>query len=169
MAGRTAARTDANQSAIVGILRRAGATVQSLASVGRGVPDLLIGYQGRNYLAEVKDGSKRPSDRRLTDDERRWLVRWTGQAAVIETALEALNLIGLEPDQAITICAEQPAKKTAAKKTDGEYLCPVHSIRLRYVLKGGAGHCRVCWQYVQAAGIPMPSPQQKEKKREKKK
>ncbi|MGH9848075.1 MAG: hypothetical protein ACREEM_56040 [Blastocatellia bacterium] len=106
MAGRRAAKTDANQSAIVAILRRAGATVQSLAALGKGCPDLLIGFQGRNFLAEVKDGSKRPSERRLTGDETRWLAGWTGQAAVIETALDVLVLIGVERDQAITICAE---------------------------------------------------------------
>ena len=105
MAGRRAARTDSNQSTIVGALRRAGASVQSLAALGKGCPDLLIGFQGRNYLAEVKDGSKRPSARKLTDDEARWLAGWAGQAAVIETALDALALIGIEQDRAILICA----------------------------------------------------------------
>lgn len=105
MAGRRAARTDANQATIVETHRRAGASVQSLANLGRGVPDLLIGFQGRNYLAEVKDGSRRPSERRLTGDEARWLTRWTGQVTVIETALDALALIGVERDRAIEICA----------------------------------------------------------------
>jgi hypothetical protein len=37
------------------------------------------------------------------------------------------------------------------------YLCPVHSIELSYVLRGGAGYYRDCCLYVQAAGVPMPA------------
>lgn len=42
---RRAARTDANQTAIVEALRKCGASVQSLAAVGKGVPDLLVGLR----------------------------------------------------------------------------------------------------------------------------
>ena len=38
-----AARVDDNHVAVVEALRKAGAMVQSLAAVGDGVPDLLIG------------------------------------------------------------------------------------------------------------------------------
>ena len=38
-----------------------------------------------------------------------------------------------------------------------EYLCPTHSTRLMYVLKGGAGFCSQCRLYVQAGGVPMPA------------
>ena len=44
---RRAARTDSNHEEIVKALRAVGATVQSLAGVGHGVPDLLVGYQGK--------------------------------------------------------------------------------------------------------------------------
>lgn len=105
MAGRRASRIDSNQAEIVEVLRRAGASVQSLAALGKGCPDLLIGFQGRNYLAEVKDGGKRPSARRLTGNEQQWLDRWTGQAAVVENEIDALRMIGIEQDHAIAICA----------------------------------------------------------------
>jgi hypothetical protein len=45
-----AAKIDANQEAVVLALRSAGATVQSLAGVGKGVPDLLVGYKGQTLL-----------------------------------------------------------------------------------------------------------------------
>ena len=45
-----AAKIDANHEAVVLALRSAGATVQSLAGVGKGVPDLLVGYQGQTLL-----------------------------------------------------------------------------------------------------------------------
>ena len=88
-----AAKIDANQREIVEALRAAGATVQSLATVGDGCPDLLVGRQGRNLLLEVKDGSKPPSRRRLTVDEHNWHRHWRGQVDVVETAAEALALL----------------------------------------------------------------------------
>ena len=63
---RRAARADSNQAEIVDALRKVGASVQPIHTVGGGVPDLLVGFRGQNYLFEVKDGEKAPSDRRLT-------------------------------------------------------------------------------------------------------
>lgn len=91
---RKASRTDANQAEIVRALRQAGCTVQSLATVGKGCPDLLVGKAGRNWLLEIKDGSKPPSARKLTDDENRWHAHWQGQVAVIEDVDQALRLVG---------------------------------------------------------------------------
>jgi len=89
-----AAKIDANQEEIVAALRKVGATVQSLAGVGRGVPDLLIGYQGVTYLVECKDGAKVPSARKLTPDQEDWHSKWTGGTLrVANNVEEALNII----------------------------------------------------------------------------
>ena len=48
------AKVDANQDAIVEAYRGLGCTVTSLAGLGRGVPDLLVGLKGRLALVEVK-------------------------------------------------------------------------------------------------------------------
>jgi len=94
---RRAARVDANQAAIVAALRAAGATVQHLHQIGQGVPDLLVGYQGQNWLLEVKDSSKPPSKRRLTPDEAAWVASWRGQAAVVSSVEEAIDLLRNQP------------------------------------------------------------------------
>lgn len=47
-------RSDANQREIVAALRQAGAFVCDLHSVGRGCPDLLVGFRGTWHLIEVK-------------------------------------------------------------------------------------------------------------------
>jgi Holliday junction resolvase len=73
-----AARIDANHEQVVSALRAAGASVQSLAGVGKGVPDLLVGFQGKTLLMEVKDGRKTPSERRLSEDQVRWHGAWNG-------------------------------------------------------------------------------------------
>ena len=90
---RTAARVDANQSEIVEALRQIGATVQTLHQVGRGCPDLLVGFRGVNILLEVKDGSKPPSARKLTPDEYSWHKDWRGQVAVVKSIEDAIDVL----------------------------------------------------------------------------
>jgi hypothetical protein len=95
---RRAAKIDANQQAIVDALRKCGATVQSLAAVGNGVPDLLVGYRGYTALIEVKDGKKARSARMLTEDQQRWHATWNGGALAVvgdvEAALRVLKVMG---------------------------------------------------------------------------
>ncbi|MEQ8767183.1 MAG: hypothetical protein RL885_24950 [Planctomycetota bacterium] len=86
---------DENQPAIVRALRRVGASVYSTAALGRGFPDLCVGWQGRNYLMEVKDGAKIRSKRRLTPEEEDFAAVWRGQLVVVETVDEALAVIGV--------------------------------------------------------------------------
>jgi len=91
-----AAKIDANQMQVVIALRAAGASVQSLAGVGKGVPDLLVGYQGKTLLMEVKDGHKPPSARLLTEDQLKWHGSWKGGAlAVVDSPDAALRMIGV--------------------------------------------------------------------------
>ena len=89
----TGKRTDRNHQEIVKALRDIGCSVQSLASIGKGCPDLLVGHYGRNLLFEVKDGSLPPSGRRLTADESDWRRKWFGQYRVVESAKEAVTVI----------------------------------------------------------------------------
>ncbi len=67
-----AAKVDENQKEIVAALRKAGVFVQSLASVGQGVPDLLCGFRNRWVLLEVKDGKKVQSAQKLTPEQKLW-------------------------------------------------------------------------------------------------
>ena len=93
---RRAAKIDANQTAVVSALRAAGATVQSLAAVGAGVPDLLVGFQGKTILIEVKDGAKVPSERRLTPDQLVWHGRGRGGAlSTVDGPEAALRVLGV--------------------------------------------------------------------------
>jgi Holliday junction resolvase len=92
---RRAARVDANQAEIVAALRKAGATVQPIHTIGHGCPDLLAGYHGKTYLIEVKDGNKPPSAQKLTPDEKEWIDAWRGGDVYvisdITSAIAALN------------------------------------------------------------------------------
>lgn len=94
-----AKRVDANQKGIVLALRQIGATVQPLHTVGRGCPDLLVGFRGRNWLIEVKDGERPPSKRRLTDDESVWHETWRGQVATVGSIEDAINQVTAQNEQ----------------------------------------------------------------------
>jgi hypothetical protein len=87
---RKIARTDENQAAIVAELRKAGATVQSLHQLGGGVPDILVGIDGKNYLLEIKTRTGR-----MTPDESEWHRAWRGDVCVVRTPDEALIVTGL--------------------------------------------------------------------------
>ena len=91
---RRAAKTDANQTEIVKALRQAGATVQPLAAVGNGCPDLLVGYRNRLFLLELKDGNKPPSAQKLTPDQVEWHQVWQGHVQVVNSVDGALRAIG---------------------------------------------------------------------------
>jgi len=87
------ARVDANQSEIVDAALALGATVQSLAAVGAGCPDLVIGYRGKNYLIEVKNPSQPRYDREKNQWQKKFRDRWQGQVAVIETVEQLHELL----------------------------------------------------------------------------
>ena len=90
---RYANRIDANQNAIVQALRECGATVR-IISQGGGIPDLLVGYNEYTILMELKDGSKPPSARKLTEDEQKFFDEWTGGILVIVNSIEeALDIL----------------------------------------------------------------------------
>ncbi len=80
---RRAAKIDATQDQVVSLARAFGATVQSLATVGNGCPDLLIGYKGHTVLVEVKDGGKPPSQRALNENQLKWWANWQGGTLVV--------------------------------------------------------------------------------------
>jgi hypothetical protein len=90
---RRAARVDGNQPEIVAALRKIGASVHDTSGVGKGFPDLVVGYRGRNWLMELKDSSQPPSRRRLTDDQVDFVAGWRGHWAVVESAEEAIELL----------------------------------------------------------------------------
>jgi hypothetical protein len=86
-----AGKVDINQPEIVQALRKAGASVLSLASLGQGVPDLLVADpHGKYWMLEVKG-----EHGKLTADQELWIYRWTGPVYIVRSADEALRVIGV--------------------------------------------------------------------------
>ena len=90
---RRAAKVDANHRTIVAAFRAHGCTVQSLAAVGAGVPDLLVAFNGRNHLVEVKDGRRVKSERRLTEAQVAWQRMWRGDVHLVESVEDVTKLM----------------------------------------------------------------------------
>lgn len=80
-------KVDANQKEIVAEFRKQGATVIILSELGKGCPDLLVGYEGINLLVEVKDGSKLQSQQKLTRDQKEFCQQWKGRGVVVVNSI----------------------------------------------------------------------------------
>ena len=123
---RRAAKVDDNQAEIVAALRAVpGCTVTSLAAVGRGCPDLLVGFRSptgdpTNFLIEVKDAAKKPSARCLTPDQELWHLEWKGSVHVAETVAQALKVIGVDPRAGDGKAARRPQTKRKPGRKDEE-------------------------------------------------
>jgi len=82
-------RVDSNQVQIVKELRRLGMEVEHLHSVGKGCPDILVGYKGKNVLLEIKKDDKA----KLTPDQVLWHHSWKGQVAIVTNVIEAVKAV----------------------------------------------------------------------------
>ena len=91
-------RVDANQKEIVSTLRKLGIAVAITSGVGQGFPDIVCGYRGVNYLFEIKDENKPPSERELTEKEQKFFNNWRGQIAMILNAQEAIDIMTADAD-----------------------------------------------------------------------
>ena len=94
---RNRTRADADQGAIVRLLRRAGASVSVI-----GHPlDLLVGWQGVTLLVEVKQaagprGGTSQSGQRLRESQAKFVESWRGSPPLVVSAGDALAVISAE-------------------------------------------------------------------------
>lgn len=87
-------KVDANQKEVLAKLRELpGVTIQDLHGVGQGCPDFVVGFLGRNYFIELKDGDKPKHQKQLTPDEEKFHKEWTGQVSVCESWQDVFKLI----------------------------------------------------------------------------
>jgi len=90
---RRAAKVDDNQNDVVDRFRELGCSVAITSKLGQGFSDLVVGLGGFNVLVEVKDGSKPPSKRKLTDDEQKFMEGWRGEYRIVETLADVDALV----------------------------------------------------------------------------
>ena len=85
-------KVDDNQYEIIRGLRQIGCTVTP-SPIGDGFPDIVVGWRKRTMLLEIKDGSKPPSQRRLTREQQKWHDEWKGHKAVVTSLEEAIKAV----------------------------------------------------------------------------
>ena len=87
---RHAKRTDDNHRDTAEEFRQAmpEATLFDASGAGRGFPDFVVGWRGRNYFFELKDPNKPPSRRKKTPAQELFHESWQGQVAVVHSAAE---------------------------------------------------------------------------------
>lgn len=81
-------KVDNNHAEIVEALRGIGASVVSLANLGNGCPDILVGWKGNNILFEIKSGRGG-----LTADEMKFMEDWEGNYRVVRTVEQAIGFV----------------------------------------------------------------------------
>lgn len=90
-----ARKTDHNQSDIVAALRKMGATVVDLHTVGRGCPDIAVsaGYPARWFLCEIKNGSR--VGWKLTDAQKKFRVEHRAAVYILDSVDMAVEWVTL--------------------------------------------------------------------------
>lgn len=93
-------RVDRNEAEIAAAFEKIGATVEHILSDSKGgIPDLLVGFQGRNYLIEVKV----PKEGRLSEIQKVWRDDWSGGKPFVIRSVEDVilwaGLVSCLPDQ----------------------------------------------------------------------
>ena len=84
-------KVDNNQLDIVKAFRSMGATVLNLSAVGKGCPNLLIGYKNISVLVEVKSKTGK-----FTEPQLKFMEQWQGGAVNrIDSVDGAIRLIKL--------------------------------------------------------------------------
>jgi hypothetical protein len=92
------AKVDANHPEIVAAFRKLGASVLSLANLGRGVPDLLVAWCGVTMLVEVKAPKGKE-----TEDQIQFFEGWQGQIFIVRDTEGVLTVVRLLKEQALLL------------------------------------------------------------------
>lgn len=85
-------RTDANHTPIVEFARDIGMSVQITSALGDGWGDAVFGYRGLSVPVEIKDGSKSPSRRKMSEDEKAMHLQWRGSFALVENFEDVIDV-----------------------------------------------------------------------------
>jgi len=89
-------KKDANHNEVVDALQKAGAYVLDMSHVGRGFPDLIVGFQSKTILMEIKNPKTSYGKKGLNKNQIKWKDQWTGGIyCVVDSPDAALRMIGV--------------------------------------------------------------------------
>ena len=89
-------KKDANHNEVVDALKKAGAYVLDMSHVGRGFPDLIVGFQSETILMEIKNSKTSYGKKGLNKNQIKWKENWLGGVyCVVDSPEAALRMIGV--------------------------------------------------------------------------
>jgi hypothetical protein len=88
---RRAARVDENHQEIVAAFKRCGWAVLDIHQLPN-CCDLFVSKYQETVAVEIKDGSKAPCKRRLTQGEAAFFRQWKGKRAIVQSVADVLNM-----------------------------------------------------------------------------
>lgn len=68
-------------------------SIFSTHTLGKGFPDIVVGYKGKNYLFEIKNDELRKSQTKLTPDEKKFHSDWQGQVNIIYSIHDLIKIL----------------------------------------------------------------------------
>lgn len=94
-----AKRKDRNHNEVAGRFAAFGCKVADTSSLGDGFPDMVCCRRatGWTFLVEVKDGERKPSERRLNDAEQKFHAEWPGPCFVVEHVDQVPGVLARDP------------------------------------------------------------------------
>ena len=91
-----AKRVDENHQEIVKKFRELGASVFDASGIGRGFPDILVGFNGNTALVEIKSGEKK----KFTEAQLKFMSEWKGSSVTrinnIEGAERLIKILDMQ-------------------------------------------------------------------------
>lgn len=91
MSFRRAAKVDANQPDIVRQFRKLGWYVLIISQL-KNCCDIIVSKNGRTIAVEIKDGSKPPSQQKLSDGEIKFKNEWQGEYRLVNCAKDVIAI-----------------------------------------------------------------------------
>jgi len=86
-----AAKKDANHNEIDAVFKSLGYRTMDLSQL-KNACDMLAEKGNKVWLVEIKDGSKAPSQRKLTEGEKKFAEKWNGIWIKIESVDDVICL-----------------------------------------------------------------------------
>jgi Holliday junction resolvase len=91
-----ARKVDDNHKIIVQKFRELGASVFDASGVGRGFPDILVGFNNQTALVEIKSNDKK----KFTEPQLKFMAEWKGSAVSrindVQGAERLINILKLQ-------------------------------------------------------------------------
>ena len=91
-----AKKVDLNHTEIVKTFRDLGATVFDASGIGRGFPDIVLGYNNITCLVEIKSCEKK----KFTEAQLKFMSEWKGSSVVrindVGGAIRLIKLLDLQ-------------------------------------------------------------------------